>query len=120
MLVQHEVDHRTLGRRVELGAVGIVDAKDIPGVLDNGTLQTEAQTKERDGFLTRMAYSANLPLYPADAKTSGDYHPVQPLEVSVGEQTVDLFSGYPSNVHFAVVRQTAVTQRFDNGQVRVW
>ena len=50
-LVEHEVDHRVMGGRFELGRVGAGQADDVAGEVDRHRLQPEAEPEARHAFL---------------------------------------------------------------------
>src|SRR5690554_5523630 len=70
VLVWHEVDDRVLGGPVELGAVGVVQAKHVTRKLDAHYLHAEAQAEVRGLAHAGELRSVNLALDPAIAESA--------------------------------------------------
>ena len=67
-------DDRMRRRRIELGAVGMREARHVSRVFDDGKLHAEADAEVGNVVLARIAYGGDLPLDAALAETAGDEH----------------------------------------------
>src|SRR5439155_25811138 len=61
-LVGHEVDDRVLGEHVELGRVRVRRPDDLPGEVDDRTLEAEAQAEVGDPVVARPMGGEHLAL----------------------------------------------------------
>ncbi len=59
------------GGRVELGGVGVRDAGQVAGRLDDDALQAEAQPEQRDALLAGVGDGGDLALDTAVAEAAG-------------------------------------------------
>ena len=76
-LLGHGGDHRVGRVGIELGGGRVVDAGDVPGVLDHHALQAQAQAEGGDALLAGELQRAELALDAADAEPAGDDDPVE-------------------------------------------
>src|SRR5512141_2534282 len=71
LLFQHHIDHILIGL-LELGAVGLLEAADIAGELDDRTLQAEANAKEWYALCPDISDGDDFPLDPPLTESGGD------------------------------------------------
>ena len=107
-LVVHQVDHRVLRGRVELGAVGVGEAEHVAGELDRHRLQAEAQPEARQQLLAGVAGRGDLALDAAGAEPAGDHHAVELGEAAVGEQALHLLGLDPVDLDGGAVVEAGV------------
>ncbi len=71
-LLLHRRDDGAVGVGVELARRRVLDAGDVPRVLDDDALQAEADAERRDALLARELQCADLALDAPDAESAGD------------------------------------------------
>ena len=69
-----------VGSSVELRGVGVLPAKDVAGVFDNGALHPETDAKERHLVFAGVFDGRDLPLDATRAKTAGNEKAVEILQ----------------------------------------
>ncbi len=119
LLGGHEIDHRIRRRGVELGRVGLGQAEDVAGELDDRALEAETQPEEGDALLAGVPDRGDLALDASRSEAAGDTDPVELFEVSGGEHPGELVAGDPSQVETAADVRGPVPQRLRHRQVRV-
>ena len=75
-LIGEEIDDRLRGLRVELGAVGVLQAASVPGELDHGELHAQADPEIRDAGVPGIPGRPDHALDAAVAEASGHQDPV--------------------------------------------
>src|SRR6201993_168309 len=70
------VNHAIRGRRIELGAVGIFNSRNLPRVLDRSALHSQTNPEERNFLLARIRNRLNHSGNAALAEPARNEHPV--------------------------------------------
>ena len=119
MLLEHQVDDRVLGDRIELGRVGARQTRAVPRELGDGDLHAETDAEVWDEVLAGVAGRADLALDAANTEAARNEDAVH-----LGEYLVDLFGReglgvYPVHVDLVVVEDARVVERLVDRQVCV-
>ena len=118
-LVVHQVDHRVLGRRVELGRVGVGQTEHVAGELDRHRLQPEAQPEAGHALLAGVAGGGDLALDAAGTEAAGDDDAVEVGEAPGGQQPLDVLGLDPVDLDLGAVVEPGVLEALDHRQVGV-
>lgn len=102
-LLLHHADDGSGGAFIKLGAVGVFQAADIAGKLDDGDLHAEADAKEGNAGAAGITCGGDFALGATVAEAPGDEDALQAAEVDVGAAFLDGLGVHTHDVHFAVI-----------------
>jgi hypothetical protein len=114
-LLGQQVDDRMRCRRIELAGVRAGEAADVPGELDDGGLQPEADAEERHASLAREPHSVDLALDAADTEAAGDQDRVHAGERRGRRVAAEIVGRDPVDPDVGAVDEAAVAERLHHG-----
>src|SRR3954452_10054291 len=120
LLLLHGRDHLLGAVGVELGGGGLLEARDVAGVLDHHALQTEAQAERGDPVVSRVGERAELAVEPTHAEAPRHADGVDVVQLAVGAVRVGaLVGGHPADADGGVVGEAAGPERLGDREVGV-
>ena len=116
-LILHEVDYGMLCVEIHLCGMGIRPAEDVTGVFDNRNLHAEADAEIREHMFPCIARSDHHAVNAPFAEASGNEYAVDILKYLLRTAALDILSGNPFDIDPCIIGNTAVAQRFGNGEI---